>query len=278
VSLLVPDGSGLFCARGGFHVDPVKPVPRAVFTGEHRIEGCGEVFLPAGPRALGELSQGGLELSFHPSGFAPGAAQLRLMTAEETCVVTGDWKGGADPLCAPFETLPCDALVTEAPFGLPIFRWEEPGALAEWLLAHERCALFAAPILALRLQAQLGVPLRRHEDLSPLARRYEELGARVPPSDPDSKRLLAPVASREGVKLARGTVTALAQGSARIRGTRRRSHYDRGFALSEHAAWSELLAMIDTSRARRVLVRAQHAEPLARFLREERGLAAEALA
>ncbi|MEZ0228206.1 MAG: hypothetical protein ACAI25_06245, partial [Planctomycetota bacterium] len=163
----------------------------------------------------------GLTVTAHPSGFAPGARQLRLSGHGETWVVTGPWKRAADPLCAPFEAIACDVLVLDAPFALPIFRWEEPAALAAWLQANERATVFASPVLALRLQAQLAIPLRRHEDLEPLARRYEELGAKVPASDPSSERLLAPLAARASIK--RRGARAIADGSARIRGTRRRA-------------------------------------------------------
>lgn len=277
--MLALDERGLHCARGGFHLDPVKPVPRAVFTGEHRrIEGCGEAILPGpGPLRLGEVT-----VTFHPSGFAPGAAQVRLASGGEAWVVTGDWKRGADPLVAPFEPVPCDTLVLAAPFALPIFRWDDPGVVAAWLLANERCALFASPVLALRLQAQLAVPLRRHEDLEPLARRYAELGVAVPPSDPSSERLLCPLRSPlPGAPPLRGggrrLVRAIVDGSARIRGPRRRANFDSGFALSEHGDWEEVLATVADSKARRVLAQGPHADALARFLREERGLASEPL-
>ncbi len=247
-----------------FEIDPTAPVPRAVFTGDHRrIEGCGEVLEPPFERA-------GVSVTAHPSGFAPGARQLRVAAAGETWVFTGDFKRSKDPLGAAFEPVPCDVLVLRAPFALPIFRWEEVAALRAWLEANERCTLFASPVLALRLQAQLAVPLRRHEDLEPLALRYDALGAKVPASDPSSERLLAPLAARASVK--RRGPRAIADGSARIRGTRRRANVDMGFALSEHADWEEVLATVADSKARRVLVQGSHAEALARFLREERGL------
>src|SRR3546814_4808560 len=42
--------------------------------------------------------------------------------AGERVVVTGDYKRRLDPTCAPFEVVPCDIFITEATFGLPVFR------------------------------------------------------------------------------------------------------------------------------------------------------------
>ncbi|HJL27468.1 MAG TPA: hypothetical protein RMI62_00160, partial [Polyangiaceae bacterium LLY-WYZ-15_(1-7)] len=71
--------------------------------------------------------------------------------------------------------------------------------------------------------------------------------------------------------------TAFASGWMQVRGMRRRRGLNRGFALSDHADWPALLRTAHESRARRVLCTHGYAETLARFLREERGLDAEAL-
>ena len=39
-----------------------------------------------------------------------------------TIAVSGDYKRRRDPTCLPFEPVPCDVFVTEATFGLPVFR------------------------------------------------------------------------------------------------------------------------------------------------------------
>jgi putative mRNA 3-end processing factor len=62
---------------------------------------------------------------------------------------------------------------------------------------------------------------------------------------------------------------ALASGLMRVRGVRRQRAYDRGFVLSDHADWPALLDTIVASGAQRVLATHGHAEPLARFLREQ---------
>src|SRR4029077_16442956 len=60
---------------------------------------------------------------------------------------------------------------------------------------------------------------------------------------------------------------AFASGTMRIRGVRRQRNVDRGFVLSDHADWPDLLQTVADVRARRVLTTHGHPEPLARYLR-----------
>ena len=55
-------------------------------------------------------------------GVSPGSGTAR----RRDLVVTGDFKREPDPTCAPFETVPCDVLVTEATFAYPIYQWPDP--------------------------------------------------------------------------------------------------------------------------------------------------------
>ena len=80
----------------------------------------------------------------------------------ERIVVSGDYKRRPDPTCAPFQPVPCDIFITEATFGLPVFRHPDTGAevdrLLETLHANpERCVLVGAYALgkAQRLIAEL---------------------------------------------------------------------------------------------------------------------------
>ncbi len=62
---------------------------------------------------------------------------------------------------------------------------------------------------------------------------------------------------------------AFASGLMRVRGVRRQRSFDRGFVLSDHADWPALLQTIAETGAARVLATHGHAEPLARYLREQ---------
>jgi Cft2 family RNA processing exonuclease len=65
-------------------------------------------------------------VSLHPAGHILGSAQVRVERRGEVWVFTGDYKTQSDPTCEAFELVPCDTLITEATFGLPIYRWLDP--------------------------------------------------------------------------------------------------------------------------------------------------------
>ena len=71
--------------------------------------------------------------------------------------------------------------------------------------------------------------------------------------------------------------TAFASGWMRVRGTRRRKGFDRGFPLSDHADWPALLGTIEETGARRVLVTHGYSDELSGYLKE-RGLDAGVIA
>src|SRR6202790_5072041 len=148
--LLKPTASGLCCPPGDFHIDPVRPVARALIThghSDHARAGHGAVLATAetldlmrlryGPDFAGtvqpvkygeRLRPGGVDVSFHPAGHVLGSAQIRIESGGCRIVASGDYKDVPDPTCAPFQPLACDVFITEATFGLPVFRHRDPMA------------------------------------------------------------------------------------------------------------------------------------------------------
>lgn len=152
--LVIPTEHGLYCPAGDFHIDPWKPVPRAVVThahSDHATWGC-ETYLcaargldvltlrvaPRGEDAKGEgavrpsfqpldwntlIDVGGVRVSLHPAGHILGSAQVRLEHKGRVTVISGDYKTDPDPTCDPFEPVRCDTFITESTFGLPVYRW-----------------------------------------------------------------------------------------------------------------------------------------------------------
>ncbi|MAJ63791.1 MAG: DNA ligase-associated DEXH box helicase [Alphaproteobacteria bacterium] len=135
---------GLYITPGDFYVDPVRPVERAVVThghadharpGHQKVlatqatldimtvrygDGAGRVHQPL---EYGEvITIGEVSVSMMPAGHVLGSAQVVLEHKGARLVVSGDYKRRADPTCAGFEVVPCDVFVTEATFGLPVFR------------------------------------------------------------------------------------------------------------------------------------------------------------
>lgn len=82
----------------------------------------GADFTGARQVAQGPTRIGDVEVSFHPAGHVLGSAQIRVAQGGARVVVSGDYAREANPSCAPFEPVPCDIFVTEATFGLPVFR------------------------------------------------------------------------------------------------------------------------------------------------------------
>ena len=240
------------------------------------------------------LRLGGVTISFHPAGHVLGSAQIRLEGAEGVWVVAGDYKRAADPTCAAFEPIRCDTFVSESTFGLPIYRWDATDSVIAdvfaWWQANgaegRSSVLFCYTIgKAQRLLAELA----RHTDGSvfvhgmmlPMIEAYTDEGVTMLPvrSATDQPRgtsfagelILAPLPARGTPWMRRlGTHSdAFASGLMRVRGVRRQRAFDRGFVLSDHADWPALLRTIEETGAARVLTTHGHAEPLARYLREQ---------
>src|SRR3954447_13415868 len=133
---------GLYCAAGDFHVDPWKPVDRAVVTHAHADHACwgcrayltsreGEHVLRTrmgGEAKIETVAYGesvsfrGVRISLHPAGHILGSSQVRIEYGGRVCVVSGDYKVEPDATCATFEPVRCHEFISESTFGLPIYR------------------------------------------------------------------------------------------------------------------------------------------------------------
>ncbi len=141
---------GLFCEPGGFHIDPLRVVDRAVIThahSDHARPGHRAVLATAdtlaimrarlGPPGAGHTHQdlgwgealtiGDVRVWLRPAGHVLGSAQVAMEYQGVRAVVSGDYKRVADPTCDGFEPIPCDVFVTEATFALPVFVHPPPG-------------------------------------------------------------------------------------------------------------------------------------------------------
>ena len=263
----------------------------------HRLGGTGSM----SALAYGEgVDIDGVHVSLHPAGHILGSAQVRVEHRGEVWVASGDYKRAPDPTCAPFEPQRCHVFITEATFALPIFRWDPaPAIVADiraWIddmrAAGRPAVLFAYALgKAQRLLADLaddaGGPVYIHGALAALVQIYRSAGVPLPPVTrvTDESRaksfagalILAPVSARGSLWMRRfgDHASAFASGWMRIRGARRRRAYDRGFALSDHADWDDVIGTCRETGAERVFVTHGFTQPLARFL-SERGIQAAA--
>lgn len=136
---------GLYCAAGGFYIDPHRAVELAIITHAHSdharrghqkyicVDRGMELLqtrlgkkINVTPRAYGEKFQlGEVTVSLHSAGHILGSAQVRIQKGHDVWVASGDYKRDHDPSCDPFEALSCDTFITEATFGTPKFVWDK---------------------------------------------------------------------------------------------------------------------------------------------------------
>lgn len=139
---------GIYCPGGDFHIDPWRPVDRALITHGHadharmghRAYLATDAAGPVLRHRLGDIALDGIAygetrrigdvtVSFHPAGHVPGSAQIRIEQAGEVWVVSGDYKTVADGVSEPFVPIRCHAFISECTFGLPVFRWDPQDAV-----------------------------------------------------------------------------------------------------------------------------------------------------
>jgi putative mRNA 3-end processing factor len=281
--------AGLYCPEGDFYIDPLRATPRAMIThghSDHARAGHGAVLATRETLAMmalrygddfstsrqtvryGEpVQMGGARVSFHPAGHVLGSAQILIETNACRVVVSGDYKRGADPTCAPFEVIRCDAFISEATFGLPVFNHADPRHEIARLLAScnafpERAHLVGAYSLgkAQRLMALIRAagwdrPMWLHGAMEKITDYYLSTGQDFGPlhkvTAKDRSKLggeiviCPPSATRE--LWARGfadPVIAFASGWMRVRARARQGGVMLPLVISDHAGWEELCATI----------------------------------
>ena len=240
----------------------------------------------------------GVELSFHPAGHILGSAQVRIDGGVgEVWVASGDYKREPDPTCAPFEVVKCDVFITEATFGTPSFAWDRGGELGreihEWWQENAargvNSVLFAYSLG--KTQRVLGEllpfasrPIYCHSSAKAMNDCYLAEGVALAPTRYLSERpkgevlsgelILAPQSflktSDAGAMLGERYETAFASGwMAQSSPFGRGGGYDRGFVMSDHADWKDLLRTISETGAKRVYVQHRGHGALVRHLRSQ---------
>lgn len=297
--ILVPTPSGVCCKAGGFHIDPTRPVAKALIThghSDHARAGHGEVLATQETLDIMRLRYGenfakktqairygetlkldDVTVSFHPAGHVLGSAQIKVERGGLRIVASGDYKDVPDPTCLPFELVPCDVFITEATFGLPVFRHHDTdGEIAKLLrsveLFPERAHLVGAyslgkaqRVMALLRKAGHDKTLYLHGAMAKITAYYQEQGIDLgkvelvsgtkkselagtiticPPSamtDLWSRRFSDPVA-------------AFASGWMRVRARARQRGIALPLVISDHADWDGLTATIKATGCSEVWV------------------------
>jgi len=291
--------AGLYCPLGDFHIDPVRPVPRALIThghSDHARAGHGAVMATrqtldimrirygaefAGGTQRAELGDdqrvGEATVRFVPAGHVLGSAQIVIEIGRCRLVVSGDYKRDEDPTCLPFEPVACDVFITEATFGLPVFR--HPPIRGEVAKLVRSVALFperahivgayalgkAQRVMALLREAGYDAPIYIHGALEKLTDYYQAegipLGEVRKVSVTDRAKLggaivLCPPSAAQDLWARKfpDPVTAFASGWMRVRARARQKGVELPLVISDHADWDDLCATIRETGAEEVWV------------------------
>ncbi len=290
---------GLYCAPGDFHIDPVRPVSRALITHGHsdharsgheavlataetlRIMAVryGEGFCGSAQAArLGEpIRLGDARVTFRPAGHVLGSAQILIEAGGQRIVASGDYKRARDPTCLPFEPIACDVFITEATFGLPVFR--HPDMKGEVRKLLDSLALFpdrthivgayalgkAQRLMALLREAGYDRPIHVHGAMERLTEFYQSEG--IPLGD--IRKVVAAERGRLGGEIvicppsaiqdlwARrfpDPVTSFASGWMRVRARARQKGVELPLIVSDHSDWDDLCATIRETGAGEIWV------------------------
>lgn len=296
VDWIRPGAGGIEIEPGDAFVDPSWPRPLAIVThghADHARAGHGQVIatpetlaimrarfgeVNGWPLAYGETAEiGPVRVTLFPAGHILGSAQVLLERGGERVVVTGDFKRRADPTCQPFRVTPCDVLVTEATFGLPVFRHPAVETEIARLLARleaepQRSVLVGAYALgkAQRLICHLRSaghdrPIFLHGATEKLCELYQsfgiDLGLLRPVSGAEREEMrghiiLAPPAALRDRWMRRlpDPVVAMASGWLQVRQRVRQNNIDLPLVISDHADWPELTGTIRDVRPSQVWV------------------------
>lgn len=313
--------TGLYCEPGDFYIDPARAVDRAVIThghGDHARPGHRHVLATAltiaimkarfGADAVGQTQAaaygermriGDVQVRLLPAGHILGSAQVVMEHSGRRVVVSGDYKRRSDPTCAAFEPVECDLFVTEATFGLPVFRHPDDSDEIGKLLASVRLFLERSHVvgvyalgkcqrvIALLRRAGYDAPVYLHGALLELCDLYRSQGVELGdlrPATVSAKTelvgqiVLAPpsaLADRWARRLAE-PVTAMASGWMRVRARARQGGIELPLVISDHADWDELTRTIQDTRAPELWVTHGREEALIQYA-SSRGIHARAL-
>lgn len=312
--------AGMYVPAADVYVDPRRPVERAVVShghADHAISGHGEVYATAETLAIMEVRYGvssggrrhamaygtcfelgGVRFTLVPAGHILGSAQVVMDFGDRRIVFSGDYKHAADATCRPFEVVSCDVFITEATFGLPVFRHPDVRVEVQKLLDSlevfpERphlvgvYALGKAQRLIHSLRA-LGYmePIFLHGAMVKLCALYQdfgvELGELVPVGHlkafPERCVVLAPPSAlrEKWSRRFKDPVLCAASGWMQLRQRARQSQVHLPMIVSDHADWEDLLATIDGTGAEEVWVTHGYEDALV-YACEQRGLRARPL-
>jgi len=243
-----------------------------------------------------EFKINGINISFHPSGHILGSSQIKFNFAGEIWLITGDFKRQKDDTCKEFEKVKTDYLISESTFGLPIFKWDEPekttADILKWVdTSPDKTSILFCYSLgkAQRLLNEISKSnfqkhIYTHSSIYKINNCYKKLGINILNTTKFDKTqnidelkgsllLLPPALNKSSyLKKFKYIQTGFASGWMLIRALRKRSGYDKGFAISDHADWEGILKTIKESEAKNIFFHHGDSEALSRYYREKNSI------
>ena len=247
------------------------------------------------PLPFGEsLDWNGARLTAYPAGHILGAAQLLIEYRSERLVYTGDIKLRS-PLCGEAtRVIPCDRLIIESTFGLPIYRLLGREQAIDRIISFARACLSEGVSPAfigyplgrgqeiVYVLCQAGIPTAVHGAIARFIPVYEDCGYTFPGWEPYEARAihgkaLAVVPTHGSALEASGKDIRLAyvSGWAALDNARNRSGAEELIPYSDHGDFDELLTMVTESGAKHTDVVHGYTVPFSRIL-QSRGFSASA--
>ncbi|GGW69838.1 putative mRNA 3-end processing factor [Winogradskyella epiphytica] len=233
-----------------------------------------------------------VKFSLHPAGHIIGSSQIRVEYRGEVWVFTGDYKLEDDGVAVPFEAVKCHSFITECTFGLPAFKWTLQSKVFEdinhWWATNKEdnqtSVLFGYSLgKAQRLLKYLNTDIGKiytHgaiENMTEVIRPMVDFPETTRITKETTKKdllgniVLAPPSAHGSTWIRKMVpyVTASASGWMAFRGARRRRAVDKGFVLSDHCDWQELLTAIEATGAEKIICTHGYTEIFSRYLREQ---------
>jgi putative mRNA 3-end processing factor len=232
-----------------------------------------------------------VKFSLHPAGHIIGSSQIRVEHKGEVWVFTGDYKTENDGISTPYESIKCDTFITECTFGLPAFSWtpqqEVLNNINQWWSQNkaqgQTSVLFGYSLgKAQRLLKYLDTDIGKIYTHGAIENMTAVLRPLV--DFPETKLItretkkaellgnivLAPPSTHGSTWIRKMVpyVTASASGWMAFRGARRRRAVDKGFVLSDHCDWQELLTSIEATGAEKIICTHGYTDIFSRYLRE----------
>ena len=289
-----PKEAGLYIAPLDAYIDPIRPVKCALITHGHADHArAGHETVYATPQTLDIMAHrygndfakhkiavsyeqsiklGDCQIEFVSAGHVLGSAQIVIQHAKKTLIAAGDYKRKYDPTVRPFDIRHCDVFITEATFGLPVFKHPDPrdeiAKLQKLRARFPKRSCFigayalgkAQRVISLLRQSGYNEPIFLHGALQTLCGYYESQNISLGPlcalprkaatganSELEGQIIIGPpsaIGSSWANRLP-DPIICFASGWMQVKARAKQRGVEIPLTLSDHADWDDILKTIE---------------------------------